>query len=243
MDRTAERQKEIDAAVADIRAIERGEGVTRASLLNIKAAADPARRAHRPVRRRRTSRRPRAGAKRNSCLYRLSEDADHRFALYANASLRRHGTPAHNHTTWAVIVGVTGEELNRFYDRSRGRRRAREGPARWCARARASPSCRRTCIPSTSTRRCSISICTGWRSSSCTGASSTRRKSTRWDVFPAHSDIREARPGRMIEPSPAALRERLLAGGELALLDVREQGVHYRGIRSSPARCRCPGWS
>jgi rhodanese-related sulfurtransferase len=29
--------------------------------------------------------------------------------------------------------------------------------------------------------------------------------------------------------TPAALRERLLAGGELALLDVREQGVHTRG--------------
>jgi rhodanese-related sulfurtransferase len=29
--------------------------------------------------------------------------------------------------------------------------------------------------------------------------------------------------------TPAALRERLLAGGELALLDVREQGVHYQG--------------
>ena len=28
---------------------------------------------------------------------------------------------------------------------------------------------------------------------------------------------------------PAAVRELLLAGGELALLDVREQGVHYRG--------------
>ena len=27
----------------------------------------------------------------------------------------------------------------------------------------------------------------------------------------------------------AALRERLIAGGELALLDVREQGVHYQG--------------
>ena len=29
--------------------------------------------------------------------------------------------------------------------------------------------------------------------------------------------------------TPAALRERLLAGRELALLDVREQGVHYKG--------------
>ena len=30
---------------------------------------------------------------------------------------------------------------------------------------------------------------------------------------------------------PAAVRELLLAGGELALLDVREQGVHYQGHR------------
>ena len=29
--------------------------------------------------------------------------------------------------------------------------------------------------------------------------------------------------------TPAALRERLLSGGELALLDVREQGVHSQG--------------
>jgi rhodanese-related sulfurtransferase len=29
--------------------------------------------------------------------------------------------------------------------------------------------------------------------------------------------------------SSAALRELLLTGGELALLDVREQGVHYQG--------------
>lgn len=47
----------------------------------------------------------------------------------------------------------------------------------------------------------------------------------------AAADIREA---RALQPkartiSSAALRERLIAGGELALLDVREQGVHYQG--------------
>lgn len=116
MDRAAERKKEVAAAVADIRAIEKRDGVNRASLERIKArliklaarvelftAEDfPP---------------PAPGGKRHSCLYRLSEDADHRFALYCNSARGGHGTPAHNHTTWAVIVGVTGEELNRFYDR------------------------------------------------------------------------------------------------------------------------------
>ena len=118
MDRTAERSREIDAAVADIREIEAREGVSRESLKNIKqrlmrlaARTDLFTLADYPS--------PKPGDKRNSCLYRLSEDADHRFALYANSARGDYGTPAHNHTTWAVIVGVTGgDELNRFYDRT-----------------------------------------------------------------------------------------------------------------------------
>ena len=55
---------------------------------------------------------------RNSCLYRISEDADHRFALYVNSAHAQWDTPAHNHTTWAVIVGIRGHELNRFYRRT-----------------------------------------------------------------------------------------------------------------------------
>ena len=53
-----------------------------------------------------------------SCLYLLSEDDDHRFALYANSTNRRYVNAPHNHTTWAVIVGVHGEEPNRLYKRS-----------------------------------------------------------------------------------------------------------------------------
>jgi predicted metal-dependent enzyme (double-stranded beta helix superfamily) len=117
MDRAAERRSQIESTVADVRDIERREGVNAASLERIKARLirlaartdlfDP--KDYPP---------PEAGQKLRSCLYRLSEDPDHRFALYANASLGGYGTPAHNHTTWAVIVGVTGEELNRFYDRT-----------------------------------------------------------------------------------------------------------------------------
>jgi rhodanese-related sulfurtransferase/predicted metal-dependent enzyme (double-stranded beta helix superfamily) len=52
-----------------------------------------------------------------SRLYRLAEDADHRFALYAAANRPGRSAPPHNHTTWAAIAGVRGEEHNVFYRR------------------------------------------------------------------------------------------------------------------------------
>jgi predicted metal-dependent enzyme (double-stranded beta helix superfamily) len=61
---------------------------------------------------------PAPGGPRASCLYRLSEDEDHRFALYANSALGRYANAPHNHTTWAVIVGVHGDEPNRLYRRT-----------------------------------------------------------------------------------------------------------------------------
>ena len=51
---------------------------------------------------------PDATEERGSCLYRLSQDADDRFALYLNACRDRTDTPAHDHTTWAVVVGFAG---------------------------------------------------------------------------------------------------------------------------------------
>ena len=51
-------------------------------------------------------------------LYRIAEDDDGRFALYVNACRDQTDSPPHNHTTWAVVVGFTGEELNRFYRRT-----------------------------------------------------------------------------------------------------------------------------
>jgi len=118
-ERAISRKKEIEAAVADVRGIEKQDGMTRASLEKIKqrlmrlaARQDLFTAADYPP--------PAPGGKRNSCLYRVAEDPDHRFALYVNSSDGNYGTPAHNHTTWAVIVGVSGEELNRFYDRAEG---------------------------------------------------------------------------------------------------------------------------
>ena len=114
--RAIARKEEIEAAVADVRQIEKKEGVTRASLEKIKQRLTRLA-ARQDLFTARNYPPPEPGGKRNSCLYRVSEDPDHRFALYVNSSFGNYGTPAHNHTTWAVIVGVTGEELNRFYDR------------------------------------------------------------------------------------------------------------------------------
>lgn len=190
MDRAAERRKAIAEAVADIRDIEKREDVNRAGLEKIKARLlqlaartelfDP--KDYPP---------PEAGQKLRSCLYRLSEDADHRFALYANASLGGYGTPAHNHTTWAVIVGVTGEELNKFYDRAevgvreKGRDVVRQG----------------TGVAFLPEDLHSIHIEAPLLNFHMYGLGLEqlhkrefwKEKEGRWDVFPAHSDIRDAR--------------------------------------------------
>ncbi|WIM11990.1 rhodanese-like domain-containing protein [Enhydrobacter sp.] len=68
-------------------------------------------------------------------IYRLSEDRDHRFALYASAGGAGKKVPPHNHTTWAIIAGVHGAERNVVYDRLDNGARAdmvqlREAPAR-----------------------------------------------------------------------------------------------------------------
>ena len=117
MAQAGERKREIDAAVADVRAIEAREGVTRDSLEKIKQRLTRLA-ARRELFTAEDFPPPAPGGKLKSCLYRVAEDADHRFALYVNSSLGGHNTPAHNHTTWAVVVGVSGEELNCFYDRA-----------------------------------------------------------------------------------------------------------------------------
>ena len=64
-------------------------------------------------------------------IYRLSEDPDHRFALYASAGGPGKKVPPHNHTTWAIIAGVHGDERNVVYDRlDNGAQRRQRAAAR-----------------------------------------------------------------------------------------------------------------
>jgi len=189
-ERAIERRREIEKAVADVRAIEREHGVTRESLEKIKqrltslaARQDLFTTSDFPP--------PQPGSKRNSCLYRVAEDADHRFALYVNSSDGNYGTPAHNHTTWAVIVGVSGEELNRFYDRSA------EGP-----REKGSAVVKQgTGVSFLPDDYHSIHISAplvnfhmyGLALEQLARREYYKPEERAWKVFPAHSDIREAR--------------------------------------------------
>jgi predicted metal-dependent enzyme (double-stranded beta helix superfamily) len=111
------RAEAIETTVSKVREIEHKHGVDRAALelmkaelLGLAARTELFPLSDFPP--------PQPGSARMSCLYRLSEDADHRFALYANSAHARYVNSPHNHATWAVIVGVYGEEPNKFYRRT-----------------------------------------------------------------------------------------------------------------------------
>ena len=114
MNMTIERERAVADTVAAIRDIESEQGVTTASLDAIRATLIAL-----------ASRRelfagedfPPRDAE-NGKLYTLSQDEDCRFALYLNSSACNLETPPHDHTTWAVVVGIHGDELNRFYCRT-----------------------------------------------------------------------------------------------------------------------------
>ncbi len=55
-----------------------------------------------------------------STLYLLSQDDDHRFALYMQSVADTTQAPPHDHLTWACIVGLEGKETNRRYEQRAG---------------------------------------------------------------------------------------------------------------------------
>jgi predicted metal-dependent enzyme (double-stranded beta helix superfamily) len=62
---------------------------------------------------------PPAGGKGESTRYRLNpDDGDGDIALYLNSINPGKTSVPHNHTTWAVIVAIAGDELNRVYERT-----------------------------------------------------------------------------------------------------------------------------
>jgi len=109
-----EREKAIVDLLDQVREIERREGVSRASLEHMKDKLIALSRAghlfpetHFPA----------PGPSEEATLYSLSVDPDQRFALYIYRPAPGKETAPHNHTTWAIVVGIDGEEPTRVYER------------------------------------------------------------------------------------------------------------------------------
>ena len=105
----------VTGTVDKIRAIETEEGLNRDSLEKMRQAL-VAMAAERELFTLDDFAPPPEGGDMKSTLYRLSEDDDHRFALYANVARAGVSSPVHDHTVWAIIVGCRGQELNRRFD-------------------------------------------------------------------------------------------------------------------------------
>ncbi|MGG5812300.1 cysteine dioxygenase [Falsiroseomonas sp. CW058] len=115
-DINAARSTAVSATIDRIRAIEAEAGVTRPALERIKAellalaAQEHLFPSHVFP--------PPAPGQKGANRYLLQEDAGNRFALYLNALNPGNATKPHDHTTWAVVVAVEGQELNKVYERT-----------------------------------------------------------------------------------------------------------------------------
>ncbi len=164
-------------------------------------------------------------------IYRLAEDADHRFALYASAGVPGKAQPPHNHTTWAVIAGVYGREHNVFY--SRVDNRATPGEGRLAKTGELTVD-KGTAVgllpddfhtievlgdePSLHLHLYGLSL------EHLPGRISfARNDGGPYKTFPANPNIAQ------IAIPPADLKAMIRDGEELAILDVREEGVFARG--------------
>ena len=115
-DANAARAAAVAEAVGRIRDIEAERGVTRPALEAIRDELLALARQERlfpygefP---------PPADGQKGANRYLLHEDPGNRFALYLNALNPGNETRPHDHTTWAVVVAVDGQELNRVYERT-----------------------------------------------------------------------------------------------------------------------------
>jgi predicted metal-dependent enzyme (double-stranded beta helix superfamily) len=119
------RKQAVARTVEQIRAVEARLGVSRAALDEIKVLMlDLA--SHKELFPREDFPLPEG----KNAIYRLAEDADHRFAMYMSCGMPGKRTPPHDHTTWAVIVGVDGDEENFFYERTDDRKVPGKGALR-----------------------------------------------------------------------------------------------------------------
>ena len=223
---SAARAEAVRATVARVRAIEREHGVTRPALARIEAevTALASRTELFP-----TEHFPVPGHKAGQ-VYRLSEDSDARFALYASAGMPGKAQPPHNHTTWASIAGVYGDEHNVFYERTDQGEAPGEGKLQKTHELTIRRGTACAMLPNDFH---TIEVTSKSESLHLHLYGRTLEDLPDRIGFPSSNGGTVAR--FMAKPdiycprvTPRELRTLISAGGELAILDVREEGVHAR---------------
>ncbi|MFY9513342.1 MAG: rhodanese-like domain-containing protein, partial [Rubrivivax sp.] len=162
-------------------------------------------------------------------VYRLAEDLDGRFALYVSAGQAGKAQPPHDHTTWAIIAGVSGKERNVFYRRERSDDPARD-PLVETGRHDVVAGTSVTLLPEDVH---TIELIDGLPGLHLHFYGLALDRLTQRVVFEstAGGSYRHFGPPKHIGHAaiaPAALKAALSDGQEIALLDVRETGVFVR---------------
>ena len=223
----AQRAQAVGELIARVKRIEADVGVTRASLDRIKAALielanrsdlfPPEHFANAPGR---------AGT-----IYHLAEDPDGRFALYGSAGVPGKAQPPHNHTTWASIAGVYGDEHNVFYDivdrdavpGEGGLRRTHELTIRRGSACAMLPDDFHTIEVTSKEESLHLHLYGKTLEDLPDRITFASEKGGKYARFMAKPEIWCPRI------LARELRALLNAGEEVAILDVREEGVHSRG--------------
>ena len=161
----------------------------------------------------------------SSKVYYLAQDPNGEYAIYASAGAAGKAQPPHNHTTWAIISGVRGTEHNVVYERIDNRavegegklRHVREIPVRKGTSIQLMPDDFHTIA----TAEQALHLHLYGRSLEAIPERIYFKDSTggAYKRFPANPNITSP------VVSAAEVKAMLRDGGELALLDVREEGV------------------
>ncbi len=172
-------------------------------------------------------------------IFHLAEDPDGRFALYGSAGAPGKAQPPHNHTTWACIAGVYGEEHNVFYDRVDDRKVEGEGKLAKSGELTVVKGNACAFLPDDFH---TIEVVNGKESLHLHLYGKTLEDLPERVFFGASTGgpyKRFMSKPEVFSPriTPAGLKALIAEGGELAILDPREEGVFAKGHLFLAASC------
>ncbi len=172
-------------------------------------------------------------------IFHLAEDPDGRFALYGSAGAPGKAQPPHNHTTWACIAGVYGEEHNVFYDRVDDRKVEGEGKLAKSGELTVVKGNACAFLPDDFH---TIEVVNGKESLHLHLYGKTLEDLPGRVFFGASTGgpyKRFMSKPEVFSPriTPAGLKALIAEGGELAILDPREEGVYAKGHLFLAASC------